>query len=138
MMKNTRYGAWSPKDWVIGPPIVGPIAQPIPKTVSYAPIILPEIPFRVLLRIISRVKGKNMLNPNPIKTRATPYMMIESETTENANPSDTAIVAAMRVLLVWRDSLPARASDTTLDTPKAKYKYKISVSDIPLSLRNAG
>ena len=42
----------------MGPPIVGPIAHPIPKTVSYAPIIFPEIPFRVLLKIISNVNGE--------------------------------------------------------------------------------
>ena len=56
--KNTRYGVSSPKDCVIGPPIVGPIAHPTPKTVSYAPIIFPEIFFEVLLRIISKVNGK--------------------------------------------------------------------------------
>ena len=38
---NTKYGVSLPNDCVIGPPIVGPIAQPIPNTVSYAPIIFP-------------------------------------------------------------------------------------------------
>ena len=95
--KNTRYGACAPKDCVMGPPIVGPTAHPIPNTVSYAPIILPEIPFLVLLKIISSVKGKNMLNPNPISTRATPKTMIESDTADRANPAETAMVAAIRV-----------------------------------------
>ncbi len=46
--QNIKYGVSSPNDSVTGPPIIGPIAQPIPKTVSYAPIIFPEISFRVL------------------------------------------------------------------------------------------
>ena len=95
MIQNIRYGISSPNDCVIGPPIVGPIAQPIPKTVSYAPIILPEISFRVLLKIISNVNGKNMLNPNPIKTKAIPKNMIDSANTDIAKPSDTVIVAAI-------------------------------------------
>jgi len=95
--QNIKYGVSSPNDCVIGPPIIGPIAQPIPKTVSYAPIIFPDISFRVLLKIISKVKGKNMLNPNPIRTNETAKVMIESATTDMANPIDTAIVAAIKV-----------------------------------------
>ena len=91
------YGVSSPNDCVIGPPIVGPIAHPKPKTVSYAPIIFPEIPFLVLLKIISKVNGKNILNPNPIKTKAIAKVIIESATTEIANPIDTANVAAINV-----------------------------------------
>ena len=92
-----KYGVSSPNDWVSGPPMVGPIAHPTPNTVSYAPMILPEIPFLVLLRIISNVNGKNMLNPNPIKTNDIAKVMIESANTEIANPSETAIVAAINV-----------------------------------------
>ncbi len=79
-----------------------------------------------------------MLNPNPIKTKATPNMIIESETTDRANPADTAKVAAIKVWLVLLESFPAKAKDKTLETPKAKYKSKMSESDIPLSFRNAG
>ena len=96
-MQKIKYGASSPKDCVNGPPIVGPIAHPIPNTVSYAPMILPEIPFLVLLRIISSVNGKNMLNPNPIKTNDIAKVMMESANTEIANPEETAIVAAISV-----------------------------------------
>ena len=95
--QKMKYGASSPNDCVNGPPIVGPIAHPIPNTVSYAPMILPEIPFLVLLRIISNVNGKNMLNPNPIKTTDIAKTMIESANTEIASPKDTAIVAAISV-----------------------------------------
>ena len=38
-----------------------------------------------------------MLNPNPIKTKATAKIMNEPPTTDIANPTDTAIVAAIRV-----------------------------------------
>src|SRR3989338_11682724 len=122
----------------MGPPIVGPIAQPIPKTVSYAPIIFPDIALFVLLKIISRVKGKNMLNPNPINTNATANVIIESETAEIASPIEMAMVAAISVWLVFLENLLANASDITLEIPKAKYNNKISVSDIPLSFKNAG
>ena len=44
----------------MGPPMVGPIAHPNPKTVSYAPIIFPEIPFLVLLKIISRCQWERI------------------------------------------------------------------------------
>ena len=79
-----------------------------------------------------------MLKPNPMSTKATPNIMIESATTEIASPSETAIVAAMRVWLVFLENLPARDRDTTRHTPNAKYKSKISVSVIPLSFRKAG
>lgn len=95
--QNIRYGVSSPSDCDIGPPSVGPIAQPIPKTVSYTPMIFPEIPFLVLLRIISKVSGKNILNPNPIRTSAIPKVMIESATTDIASPADTANTAAINV-----------------------------------------
>ena len=137
-MKNTIYGDWFPNDCDIGPPNVGPITQPIPKTVSYAPIIFPDIVLLVLLRIISKVKGKNMLNPNPINTSATANMMIESEIAEINNPIETAIVAAINVWLVLFENLPANTSEITLEIPNAKYNNKISVSDIPLSFKNAG
>ena len=133
-----RYGASFPNVCVIGPPIVGPIAQPIPKTVSYAPIILPEIFLLVLLKIISRVNGKNILNPNPIRTNAIPKVMIESATIDIANPVETVMVPAIKVWLVFLANLPANARDTTREIPKTKYNNKISVADIPLSLRNAG
>ena len=97
IIQNITYGISFPNDCVIGPPMVGPIAQPIPKIVSYAPIIFPEIPFRVLLKIISNVSGKNILNPKPIKTKATPKVIIESATTDIDNPADTAIVPAIKV-----------------------------------------
>ena len=77
--------------------MVGPIAHPIPKIVSYAPIIFPEIPFRVLLKIISKVNGKKILNPNPIRTKAIPKVNIESATTDMANPTETAVVPAIKV-----------------------------------------
>ena len=97
MIQKITYGVSFPNDCVMGPPMVGPMAQPMPKTVSYAPIIFPEIPFRVLLKIISKVNGKNMLNPNPIRTRAIPKVNIESATTDIANPADTAMVPAIKV-----------------------------------------
>lgn len=122
----------------MGPPRVGPIAQPIPKTVSYAPIIFPDIFLLVLLKIISRVKGKNMLNPNPINTNAIANMIIESETAEIANPTEMDMIATINVWLVFLENLPINASDITLEIPKAKYNNKISVSDIPLSFKNAG
>ncbi len=86
-----------PNIWFICPPMAGPIAHPIPKTVSYAPIILPDMPLLVLLKIISRVSGKNMLNPNPININAMANNMIECDTTEIANPIEIAIVTAMSV-----------------------------------------
>ena len=107
------YGVSFPNDWVIGPPMVGPTAHPNPKIVSYAPIIFPDMPFFVLLKIISNVNGKNMLNPNPIKTRAIPNMMIESATTDIANPIETASVAAIKVWLVFFANFPANASEST-------------------------
>jgi len=103
------------------------LPTPIPKTVSYAPMIFPEISLLVLVKIISRVNGKNILNPKPIRTKDMPKVMIESAISEISNPIDTAIVAAIKVWLVFLASLPANASDITRDIPKAKYKSKISV-----------
>ena len=137
-MQNTMYGASFPNVCVMGPPIVGPNAQPIPKTVSYAPIILPVICFLVLLKIISKVSGKKILNPKPIRTKAIPNSIIESAKTDNANPTVIDIVAAINVLLVFFANFPAKASDTTRDIPKTKYNNKMFVAVIPLSLRNAG
>lgn len=137
-MQNKIYGVSFPNDCDIGPPIVGPTAQPIPKIVSYAPIILPEIPFLVLLKIISNVSGKKILNPNPIKTREMPKLMIEFAKIDIARPIETAIVPAIRVWLVFLANFPASARDATRDIPKIKYSNRISVAVIPLSFRNAG
>ncbi len=79
-----------------------------------------------------------MLNPNPINTKATANIMIESAAAEIASPIDIAETAAINVWLVFLASFPASASDVTLDTPKTKNNNKMSVSVIPLSFRNAG
>ena len=118
--------------------MVGPNAQPIPKIVSYAPIIFPVICFLVLLKTISKVSGKNMLNPNPIRTRAIPKVMIESAITAIPNPIETDNVAAIKVWLVLFANFPANANDTTHEIPKTKYNNRIFVALIPLSFKNAG
>ena len=71
------------------------------------------MPFFVLLKIISKVNGKNILNPNPINTKAIPNVIIESATTEIANPIETANVAAINVWLVLFANFPANASEIT-------------------------
>ena len=114
------YGVSFPNAWVIGPPMVGPTAHPNPKIVSYAPIIFPDIPLFVLLRMISNVNGKNILNPNPINTMAIPNMMIESAITDIPNPIETASVAAIKVWLVLFANFPANASEITREIPNAK------------------
>ena len=67
MIENMMYGVSFPNDCVIGPPMVGPTAHPNPKIVSYAPMIFPDMPFFVLLKIISKVNGKNILIQIPLK-----------------------------------------------------------------------
>ena len=137
-MKNTKYGAVLSWNWDSRPAVIGPIAQPIPNVVSYAPIIVPEISFRVLLRMISRVNGKKILNPNPIINKAIANSSIVSAPNDKINPNAIDNVAAIKVWLVLLASFPATTSVMILETPKIKYKISICVPDIELSSKNAG
>ena len=120
--KNTRYGALFPWNCEINPAVIGPTAQPIPKVVSYAPMIVPEISFFVFDRMVFNVSGKNMLNPKPISSRAIANSTIESETNAISNPKAMDKVAAISVYVVFLASFPAKASVAILEIPKIKNK----------------
>ena len=105
--KKAKYGASLPKNSEIKPALIGPIAQPIPNVVSYAPIIVPDISFLVLLRIISNVSGKNILNPYPISSSARANSKIVCDVNATIRPNDIEIVAVIRVTLVFLASFPA-------------------------------
>ena len=85
-----------PNDCAIGPPS-GSYCPANTKNCLIKTYYFPDIALLVLLKIISRVKGKNMLNQNPINTNAIANMIIESETAEIASPIEMAIVAAINV-----------------------------------------
>ncbi len=95
--KNTRYGALFPWNCEINPAVIGPTAHPIPKVVSYAPMIVPEISFLVFDRMVFNVSGKNILNPKPISSKAIANSTIESETNAISNPKAMDRVAAISV-----------------------------------------
>ena len=122
-MKNTKYGASFPKNWEINPAVIGPDAHPIPNMVSYAPIIVPEITGLVLVRIISNVSGKNILNPNPSKISANANSMIVSTKNDIPSPADMANIATINVMLVCLASLPATASVRIRETPNMKKRF---------------
>ena len=104
--KNTRYGVSFPKNCDITPAITGPIAHPIPNTVSYAPIIVPEISFLVLLKTISNVSGKKILNPNPSSVSAIANSIMLSTKNESPSPAAMENVAKISVRLVFLASRP--------------------------------
>ena len=127
-----------PKNCEIRPAVIGPLAHPIPKVVSYAPIIVPEIARLVLLRIISKVSGKNILNPKPSKINDMANSNIVSTKNDIPSPIAIAKVAVIRVVLVCLASLPATARDVILEIPNIKNRIYISTGVIVLSFRNAG
>jgi len=136
--KNTRYGVSFPKNCDITPAITGPLAHPIPNTVSYAPIMVPEISFLVLLKTISNVSGKKILNPNPNNVIAIANSTMLS--TKNDSPSPAAIekVARINVRLVFFANLLAIMRVIILDKPKIKNKISILTGVIDLSFKKAG
>ena len=110
----------------------------MPNVVSYAPIMVPEITLRVLVRIISNVSGKNILNPNPSKTRAIANSIIVSTKNDIPNPTDIAKIAIINVKLVCLASFPATASVRIREIPNTKKSISTSTIVIVRSLRNAG
>jgi len=138
IIKKTKYGASFPKNCEIRPAVIGPDAHPIPKVVSYAPIIVPEIARRVLVRIISSVNGKNILNPNPSKINAIANSIIVSTKNDIPNPIDIENIAIINVKLVFLANFPATASVIIREIPNTKKRISISTTVMALSFRNAG
>ena len=136
--KNTRYGVSFPKNCDITPAITGPIAHPIPNTVSYAPIIVPEISFLVLLKTISNVSGKKILNPNPSSVSAIANSIMLSTKNESPSPAAMENVAKISVRLVFLANLLAIIRVIIRDNPKMKNKISILTGVIALSFKNAG
>ena len=123
--KNTKYGVSFPNNCDMTPAIIGPLAHPIPNTVSYAPIMVPEISFLVLLKTISNVNGKKILNPNPNNVIAIANSTMLSTKNERPNPAAIEKVARINVRLVFFANLLAIMRVIILDKPKIKNK-KIS------------
>ena len=100
--------------------------------------MVPEISFLVLLKTISNVSGKKILNPNPNNVIAIANSTMLS--TKNDNPSPAAIekVARINVRLVFFANLLAIMRVIILDKPKIKNKISILTGVIALSFKKAG
>ena len=106
--------------------------------VSYAPIIVPEISFLVLLKTISNVNGKKILNPNPKNVIAIANSIIFSTKNDNPNPAAMEKVAKINVRLVFLASLLAIMRVIILDNPKIKNNIKqiVFMGGVGMSLGN--
>ena len=82
---------------------------------------MPEIARLVLLRIISKVSGKNILNPKPSKINDMANSKIVSTKNDIPSPIAIAKVAVIRVVLVCLASLPATARDVILEKIESLY-----------------
>ena len=70
--------------------------------------------------MISNVRGKKILNPNPSSTSEIANSIIVSTKNDNPSPIAIAKVAIISVVLVCFASFPATASVRILDIPKIK------------------
>lgn len=137
-MAYNMYGVDSENPIDKNPAKNGPIVQPIPNIVSYAPIAPPDSFLPILLRIMSKLRGKNMLNPKPKSN----MILINHQKSPGIEDIARAIVILQIIkskdIFVLFLKKFAQINVATRDIPKIKNITSISTSENALSCRYAG